>query len=275
MRIPNTFRTIAGSMVAVAALIAIISGYAGLSTARAQDATPSGLPAGIYAGSCDALGVAVAPLSDVGTDFAFNGEPVESIDVVGQSDAIAVLYSGSMVELGLGDIFGADHAIVVFADSESMDSPIACGNVGGNLLEGTNLPFGIGPVSDSGYSGVVWLADNFDGTTAAIVFLMNGETIGDTSEISSDASTEAGVQVDIVNFTFDPAAIEVSVGDTVTWTNQDGTAHTATESPSGSGFQSGTMQGGDTFSHTFEKAGSFEYFCEFHAGMKGTVVVSE
>jgi plastocyanin len=37
--------------------------------------------------------------------------------------------------------------------------------------------------------------------------------------------------------------------------------------------QSGTLNQGDSFSQTFAEPGTFDYFCEFHADMKGTVIV--
>ena len=63
----------------------------------------------------------------------------------------------------------------------------------------------------------------------------------------------------------------VNVGDTVTWTNNDGTAHTVTSSDGS--IQSGTLQSGQSFSYTFTTAGTFDYHCEFHANMSGQVVV--
>ena len=37
--------------------------------------------------------------------------------------------------------------------------------------------------------------------------------------------------------------------------------------------QSGAIKPGESFTQTFDKAGTFEYFCEFHPNMKGTIVV--
>ena len=37
--------------------------------------------------------------------------------------------------------------------------------------------------------------------------------------------------------------------------------------------QSGTLDQGDRYSQTFDEPGTYEYFCEFHPNMKGTVVV--
>ena len=60
----------------------------------------------------------------------------------------------------------------------------------------------------------------------------------------------------------------------MTWTNQDGVPHTATGEDRDV-LQSGTIVAGGTFSQTFADAGEFAYFCEFHADMNGSVVVSE
>ncbi len=78
------------------------------------------------------------------------------------------------------------------------------------------------------------------------------------------------VTVDIANFTFDPGTVTVQVGDTVTWTNNDSVPHTAT---SGDGSFDGEMQPGESFSFTFEDEGTFDYICEIHPDMEGTVVV--
>ena len=61
---------------------------------------------------------------------------------------------------------------------------------------------------------------------------------------------------------FSPATVEIQVGDTVTWTNDDDTEHTVTASDGL--FDSGELAEGATFSFTFETAGEFSYFCAFH-----------
>jgi plastocyanin len=71
---------------------------------------------------------------------------------------------------------------------------------------------------------------------------------------------------------FNPASITVSKGGTVTWTNNDSVGHDVT----GDGFKSGDaggLQNGDTFKHTFKKAGTFDYVCTVHPGMEGSVTV--
>ena len=68
-----------------------------------------------------------------------------------------------------------------------------------------------------------------------------------------------------------PNPIVVSVGGTVTWMNNDNTAHTSTAT--GGAFDSGTIAPGGSFSKTFTSAGSFPYHCTIHPGMVGTVTV--
>jgi plastocyanin len=77
--------------------------------------------------------------------------------------------------------------------------------------------------------------------------------------------------ISIQNFAFVPATDTVAVGDTILWTNNDGTAHTVT-SDTGSelGGQLGSSQ---TYQHIFATAGEFLYHCTIHTTMHGLVIV--
>ena len=86
------------------------------------------------------------------------------------------------------------------------------------------------------------------------------------------AQAASTVSVEISNFSFQPASVTIQVGDTVTWTNLDSAAHTATDTGSGSLFD-GVMNQGESFSYTFTQPGTFDYVCTFHPQMTGTVVV--
>ena len=87
------------------------------------------------------------------------------------------------------------------------------------------------------------------------------------------AVAQEGAAVNIVDFAFEPAAVEVPVGATVSWTNSGGAPHTATANDGA--FNSGTLQPGGSFSHTFSTAGSFPYACEIHPQMTGTITVTD
>jgi LPXTG-motif cell wall-anchored protein len=82
------------------------------------------------------------------------------------------------------------------------------------------------------------------------------------------AATE---NVTISDFQFTPAQITIQQGDTVTWTNEGPTAHSATAS--GGSFDTGIFSAGGSRSETFDEAGTFAYICTPHPNMTGTVVV--
>jgi LPXTG-motif cell wall-anchored protein len=85
------------------------------------------------------------------------------------------------------------------------------------------------------------------------------------------AIAAASTGVTISDFQFAPASVTVNVGDTVTWTNNGPTAHSAT-APDGS-FDTGIFPAGQSRSHTFNPSGTFSYICTPHPNMHGTIVV--
>jgi len=74
-----------------------------------------------------------------------------------------------------------------------------------------------------------------------------------------------------------PSVAQVKVGGTVTWRNVDTAAHTVTsgkDATSDGLFDSGMVMVGKTFSHKFDKAGTFDYYCMVHPWMIGKVTAS-
>jgi plastocyanin len=81
------------------------------------------------------------------------------------------------------------------------------------------------------------------------------------------------VTVHIDNFTFAPATLTVRAGTKVTWINRDDEPHTVTSSSSPRVFASGALDTDGSFSYTFDKPGTYPYFCAIHPHMTGTVIV--
>lgn len=79
--------------------------------------------------------------------------------------------------------------------------------------------------------------------------------------------------MEIDNFSFEPAALTVSVGTTVTWANRDGIPHTVVSSDDPKAFKSKVLDTDEKFSFTFSKAGAYSYFCSIHPKMTARVVV--
>ncbi len=86
------------------------------------------------------------------------------------------------------------------------------------------------------------------------------------------ASDQTGNNIEIKNFAFSPSTLTIKVGETVTWANIDSTSHTVT-SDSGSELGSDTLSPSQSYSHTFNTVGTFDYHCSIHTSMKGKIIV--
>ena len=112
-----------------------------------------------------------------------------------------------------------------------------------------------------------------------------GDSVQNSQEEISSSSPppamEEGIIVSIVgnsgrnSYNLNP--IEIKVGDTVTWINNDSSPHTVTSSSDEGSiitFDSDVLRKGETFSFTFDQEGQYPYLCTLHPSMIGTVVVS-
>lgn len=89
-----------------------------------------------------------------------------------------------------------------------------------------------------------------------------------------EAGTAEPRRVDIAGFAYCPATPTVPVGTEVVWTNADLAPHTVTyDGPEGP-VDSGSMVQGQSWSTRFGHAGTYRYYCRFHPGMEGTIVVA-
>jgi len=121
---------------------------------------------------------------------------------------------------------------------------------------------------------------NFPRGDALWVFSVDG-TLGPvaappapSSEVAANAY--ATDHVSIVDFAFQPGTIIVPPGTTVTWTNDGAQPHSATSTVSETNpvkFDSGILNPGQSYSFTFDKPGTYDYFCVPHPFMRGKVIV--
>ncbi len=98
-----------------------------------------------------------------------------------------------------------------------------------------------------------------------------GSTATTTTGAVTATTAGGAVQVIMSNRAYDPQEITIKVGDTVTWVNQDAPRHDVVAE--NGEFKSDLFSKGETFSHTFTKAGTYPYYCSIHPGMTGTVIV--
>ena len=76
-----------------------------------------------------------------------------------------------------------------------------------------------------------------------------------------------------------PYSLEIQVGDTVLWSNDDTAAHTVSSGNPTDGmdgiFDSSLFMSGTTFEFTFDESGEYPYFCMVHPWMTGEIIVNE
>jgi len=95
-----------------------------------------------------------------------------------------------------------------------------------------------------------------------------------TAATAAPAAAAAAVNIDVQGFKF-PANTDVAKGTKVTWTNKDSVGHTVTSGtrPNKDGKFDLSLAAGSTVSFTFTDAGTFNYWCQIHSSMNGTITV--
>ena len=298
-----------------APLALIVAGATGLSVisgvmvTRAQDEVDAPHPVHIHTGTCDNLGDVVVPLTDIKLNTA--GESF------GLPSAVPVEQSETDVAISMSDLLASPHAINAHESADAIQNYIACGDIGGRVVDG-DLLIGLREINSSGHSGIARLETDDDGVEVYLYLAEDMTEAPSDAPAASDAAPADATQapaadatqapaddaaaatddaaateeaaatddvavddaaavveeapVDIRDFAFSPNPIEVAVGGTITWTNQDGVPHTTTAELR-EVMQSGAISPGTSFSQTFDTAGEFPYFCEFHPNMQGSIVV--
>ena len=89
--------------------------------------------------------------------------------------------------------------------------------------------------------------------------------------LESEMRAAGGHDVLMDNFSFTPPRTSVAVGATVTWTNHDDVPHNVVSTERK--FKSAVLDTDGQFSHQFEAAGTYKYFCSIHPRMTGEIVV--
>jgi plastocyanin len=119
-------------------------------------------------------------------------------------------------------------------------------------------------------------------TVSLVVVLAVLSACGENGE---NGAGESGAGVTLKGITFRPDTLGVTAGTTVTWANEDSSAHTVTSGPVDQGaagvtekpdgrFDSGEFTNGKKFSFKFETPGTYPYFCALHpATMRGQITV--
>jgi plastocyanin len=174
------------------------------------------------------------------------------------------------------------YAVVIFA------AIVGLVTLGVNSSNEHNLAFA------QADQGNVSMANGSDLGDQGNVSMANGSDLGDQGNVSMANGSDQSdiVQASIVpgattltDTAVDPNPIEITVGQTVVWTNDDTAFHTVTSglfgaADAGQLFDSGLAgptaltSKGTTFEHTFDTAGEYDYHCTLHPLMTGEIIVT-
>jgi plastocyanin len=102
----------------------------------------------------------------------------------------------------------------------------------------------------------------------------NGSEISPTSPQAAAAGVEAG-RIVIDSFAYSPREISVPLGSRVQWVNRDDVPHTVTSTAKPKTFDSGALDGEESFAFVFQAPGTYHYFCALHPHMTGKVIVKQ
>ena len=86
-------------------------------------------------------------------------------------------------------------------------------------------------------------------------------------------SPAADTMVVVKLFQFQPAQLQVKLGTTVTWVNEDEILHTVTLDDKAGGFDAPLDGKGKQFSFRFTQPGVYRYYCDRHEHMRGQIEV--
>jgi plastocyanin len=104
-----------------------------------------------------------------------------------------------------------------------------------------------------------------------VLFAGLREHVHAASVLPQQMQHEMAGEVKIDNFSFSPATLEIKAGTKVTWKNADDIPHTVVSNDKI--FKSKALDTDEKFSFTFDKPGTYPYFCSLHPKMTAKVVV--
>lgn len=165
---------VVGSMLAV--------GVAGGVVAQEQTPTPATIvthPAHIHMGSCEDLDPnPQVPLNDVGPQLNDDDEMPAAEDIKGSLTAAPVEVSETEgLEIKFDDLFTEAHAINVHESAQNIDNYIACGDIGGPVID-DKVVIGLRQLNESGYAGIAIIEKDGDDNSKVTMYLSSGLVAG-------------------------------------------------------------------------------------------------
>lgn len=160
--------------IALGAVVATSLAIGGVGLALAQDEeVAASHPVHIHAGDCANLDPnPVVPLNNIEPRLNDDSDDETANSPQGVLTASTVLYSLSdEFEFSFDDdMLATSHAINVHESEENVQNYIACGDIGGVVVD-DQLMIALHPLNDSGHSGIAVLTKDGDGNVDVEIYL--------------------------------------------------------------------------------------------------------
>ena len=109
---------------------------------------------------------------------------------------------------------------------------------------------------------------------AKAIEALGGDVVVVPEESTEEETPVAGeATINIIDGVFEPEELTVSIGTKVTWFNDDVRPHKVVDTLPDREFYGERIKPGESYSHTFTKAGEFNYFDVVFYSMRGKVIV--
>lgn len=202
MTTPRRWTTVGAPLALMLATATALSVALSAPETRAQAETDPPHPVHIHTGTCDNLGDVVVPLEDIVLNTA--GE------TFGLDSAIPVEQSDTDVDLTMSDLLSSPHAINAHESADAIQNYIACGDIGGRVVDG-DLLIGLREVNGSGHGGVARIEsddDDDDGDGVEVYIYLASDMTGDAAAAPGDAAAPADAGTDDAAAADDAAATD-------------------------------------------------------------------
>lgn len=164
-------------------------GGAGLVLAQDEEPVTPSHPAHIHMGTCEDLDPnPAAPLVNIEPRLNEDSDDENANTAQGVLTAPSVLYSMSEeFEYSWEDMLAQSHAINVHESDENIDVYIACGDIGGVVVDG-ELVISLHSMNETGYSGIAILTEDGGGNVDVEVYLaepvVDADNVPDATPVS-------------------------------------------------------------------------------------------
>jgi len=109
----------------------------------------------------------------------------------------------------------------------------------------------------------------FNSNNTNVQTIPSTPSVPTTPTVQTKTQTVKTYNINVQNFSFTPATLTIKKGSVVTWINNDSVPHTINSTI----FDSDKLSKNQSFSYTFNNAGTFDYYCGLHPSMKGAIIV--